>query len=1028
MPGNREDGPRGPAQAERRPTLRLQPLEPRLLLTTLVGIGVEETVTAWIEDASGDDLLLSFSAPIGATVDVYDTDGDDEFDGDEEDDIGLIVFTNTNADSQFSIMSDGGGGNSIVIAGGPTTEGIITDSTEDMGLIALGVPPDGGWAGEVYFGTDVGVSIGGSLGALLVSGELDFDDGGTFVTTGGNLGLLTCNEMTLDSSSGLADITVGPAGMGDLSMLVCMSVYVGTEGSSIVPLSATPGSPVTVADDAGDGTAGTLRFSVSSGYADVYVVPLVGGGAVVNAVDLDGDLTVQAGGAGGDLGAVFANNGDSSILLRGAADTDLGVAFAMGPSWTSIRNETTGGDIMWVMTEGTVGTVATASTGNVGAVLTGPGNSSFLFPQTNYFAFNGVQAQAIGTIQTGDVVNAWIHADSADTIDAGRGGFLNSYVEIDGDLGTLSGGFAQDLIVDVSGMGDLLQFDGLGVFSSVFLYLGGVTRAIFRCDMVDSDLLAVEQINEDAWIGGRIETFQAQNVTGCHIEAYDGFGSVTVSGLLADSLISAWFTDDWGDPSVNAGAGIDALSLQNVSDSDIRGFGDTTRLRAGTLGDECGIDIAGNLGSATFTGDLLDSYLEVWGSATGRVTVMGDVTDDSAGIYIGGSSGGVIVYGSLAVGGGIEIGGDVPLVVVRGGGSESSDIEIDGNAGLVRVGYLDNTDIDVGGSVRRIFVGYVGDGDTIEVDGDAGSIVIWRTSELGDIDVGGSLRSLYVGAVGGGAIDGDGDDLTVGGDLGCAVFASGLVEYNIEVEGDVSGASIHVNGSCVDLDVEVGGFLGRLVVNGDFTGADIEGDAGIGVVSIGGAMMDVEVASIDYDGYGDPIGGGMRSLQATQLQDIEIGLHGDLDSLSVRGLLDHVDIDTRAYDDYGEDDLVGGGGIGSIRGQAFADVDIDTFGPIGRISLNGSTGIDAESSIELHDPATGHLGSISTRGLIWCDIWVAGDSGSISSAGAAAIPPAFPLPSPLEPASLVDFLFVGPYGVPTGGSLAVDGTITGSIS
>ena len=127
-----------------RPSLSLEALEPRILLSVLAGAGVDNPVNTVITDASGDDLLLIFAGPAGSQVEVLDTTGSGTFAGAAEDDIGSIEFTGTDANSSFIITDNnlGVGGDTIVIAGGPATEGIFTTGAEDMGVIILGVNED----------------------------------------------------------------------------------------------------------------------------------------------------------------------------------------------------------------------------------------------------------------------------------------------------------------------------------------------------------------------------------------------------------------------------------------------------------------------------------------------------------------------------------------------------------------------------------------------------------------------------------------------------------------------------------------------------------------------------------------------------------------------------------------------------------------------------------------------------------------------------------------------------------------------
>ena len=57
--------------------LSLEPLESRILLTTLVGTGVESGVSTTFADADGDTLEATFYGPVGSTAVILDPTGAD---------------------------------------------------------------------------------------------------------------------------------------------------------------------------------------------------------------------------------------------------------------------------------------------------------------------------------------------------------------------------------------------------------------------------------------------------------------------------------------------------------------------------------------------------------------------------------------------------------------------------------------------------------------------------------------------------------------------------------------------------------------------------------------------------------------------------------------------------------------------------------------------------------------------------------------------------------------------------------------
>lgn len=1065
-------------------------------------------------DADGDELRATFWGAPGAKVDILDPAGSDP----SGTDIGDIVFTNTDAYSQFRLIDvqPGDGDDEIEILGGVNADGIATAGNEGMGLISLGVTDEVDFAGETVFAQGTGVDIGGGLGALLTSGTLDFDNGQNFVSTGGDLGLILAGTYVLDSSTNQADITAGASGAGDISFLLAEDdILTSTGGSSLAPDIVSPGSPLIVNDDVGVGTTGRLRISASGvgSMAEVYSVPVAGGGSVVSEVISSGTVSIASLGAGGDIGIAEAEGtGTHNITIRGARDTDLlNGGGEDGADLVNLRNLTVGGDIYWVEADNAIGTLQ--ARGNIGAVSTGQNNSYDVFPQTKYFDGNGVWAGGdIGTIRAGGIVNLNIHTPgNIGTIDAGVGGVMDTRIQAGGDLDVLRAGYIYDSEVMVEGSGNLIQIGAQGVHGTELEYWSGVDRALFLGDMVGSELSSLMNSGSPGVTGGRIGYVRATSLSDSYLEALDGFGTVIVTETVTDSRIDTLASDG----SVNVGGGIDVLQLGTVADdSEVEVFGDITRMVTGTWSGYSDLDLQGNLQRGVVRGDLLDSALDIDGNV-GSLTVLGDLLDDGSRIYVGGSSDSINVMGSLVVGGGIEVNGDSRSIVVRGGGSEGSDIEIGGNSGFLSVGFLaDSTDIEIDGNSGTLIVGSMdydsdidiggssgsfrilgsaydsdvniggnsnrfvagsmyygdveidgnsnvllvtgpavytdfevdGDADQIQVgmlregsefwvSGDLGRLVAGGATHMGYIEVGGSADFISIPAAGGG-IDGDSSTLSVGdedgGDLGTLLLGP-ITEFYVNVYSDSTGAmgnvtgGITVRGSVSDLDVGAEGRIQAISILGHCDDGDFGADRGFGNILIGGSLTDSDIDSRDWDGAtGDPIGGGVERLQAASMSDVEIELHDSLDIVSVRGAMSDVEIDLRGINN-STSNLVGGGGIGRLTARGLFDTEIEAFGRIGRVVL-GNGGVGMDSSIEVFDPSVENLGTLSTRGLIFGHIRTEGDVGSIFSGGRLAAVPLGALQSPVDGSSLVDRLFVDADGMPTRGTLAVDGTINGIIS
>jgi len=309
--------------------------------------------------------------------------------------------------------------------------------------------------------------------------------------------------------------------------------------------------------------------------------------------------------------------------------------------------------------------------------------------------------------------------------------------------------------------------------------------------------------------------------------------------------------------------------------------------------------------------------------------------------------------------------------------------------------------------------------------------------ESGEVDtlwVGGDLTSarfqgiteLYVyvgGSVGEFVSQGPTEDLDVYVDNDLTTFSvrGSVSETDLDVDGNAG--TVEVIGGAQEFDVDIDGTLETFLVRGSLDnsghsmGDSIHVDGGITSFTVTEVIANSWIRTIDYDGRGNPIGGGIGTFRAGELDNVDVETHADIGEFVVDGAVTGLDIDTRAYDHYGGGDLVGGGGIGTFRALGLYYGDVHTFGAINEMRI-GRGGISMYSEVGTYDEATGHLNLLQTPGFIFGEIYVAGNVTDILTGGADALPASDP----------IDFLFVDDNSFPTGGTLEVEGAILGTIS
>jgi hypothetical protein len=227
---------------------------------------------------------------------------------------------------------------------------------------------------------------------------------------------------------------------------------------------------------------------------------------------------------------------------------------------------------------------------------------------------------------------------------------------------------------------------------------------------------------------------------------------------------------------------------------------------------------------------------------------------------------------------------------------------------------------------------------------------------------------------------------------------------------------INVSKSTEEFDVDIDGMLTQYLAGGSMDDADIYVYGGITDMNVAGVISSMTIDTRDWDGGGNPIGGGIGQITAKSIVDSQIYTHMTIGLINLKGALIDSTIDTEARNN-NTNALVGGGSLEQLNATEMTDSTITTFGRINKINLFGA-GMNDKSSIETLDAVTGNLNLMQVKGYIFGGITVAGNVGNIYSAGQNALPG----PAP------IDFLFVDSKTVPTGGQLTVAGLITGLIS
>ncbi len=940
--------------------LRMEELEERIAPTV---IAAGESLT-W-DDANDDSVTVEYNGPDGSQVDILNTLAGDIDDGD---DIGTITFTGASLESELIITADGAGGNDIVIEGGISAPG-----AQDVGTISIGIEDGGAEAGEAALGTGFSLDVGGALGTVFLNGDFDCDTMNQSITAGGDIGALVfLGNLHLEAGTGLLDVAAGGAGgAGNISFVYLADApYIGSGTGTLMNPEMFTTTSGAIADDAGDGTIGTINLKLSgpSPAAGYWAVPVVGGGNVLAHVAVsspDAKLTIATSGVGGDVASVAFQADAVGLYVTGAADTDVLEVMGDGDIGT-VSDRTVGGDIGIVDSTGDVGTIQTGKLGNLGGIYTGAGNSMPAFDCYDFVDDGTVVDGAIAKINVGSINEGDIEAASIGTITAKH---INwTHISVTNDISSVKADGVYDSCIFASGALGKISVGAQGVVDSMIQGFGGIDSVSVKGLIVDSTISSQYLDGGGNQIGGAIGSIKADAIFYSRIAAVGSIDKIAVKGAFMDSNIDT----RWFDSSLSqwVGGGIGAVSIGGIYNLDVDCYANIGTLKVGAGGMRQGSSwyINGNVGvgSVQVSGDIVDSEIDLNGTL-GTLKVSGNMMEDAyigadvinsvnisgsiAGALIEANSAGKIsvkgdIYGDYnSIGSpAIYVGGDVTSIAVGGGiflPSEDTAIEVTGTTGSLTVqGDLYSADLDLG-NVTKLSLGGVTYYSVIDVDG--------------------NLQQLGTKAV----VD---SDISVTGDFATAKVNGDLLYVDIEVDGSVGTLSI--GGDVMDSDIEIeGAALGTLSIKGDVMSSDIDtGDWGVSATTAGTISLGGSVIKADMDIYGP-----LANL-SVKGQAYDLGITGS-DALTKIAFSKSV-TNTSIY-------TVGAVSSMSVGGNAY-DSTLRAESGIGSVAVKGNlvgSGILAQDYDGSGDPVASNIGSVSAAAMYNSGILATGDISSVNVKG-----------------------------------------------
>ncbi|MEW6356012.1 MAG: Ig-like domain-containing protein [Planctomycetota bacterium] len=597
-----------------------------------------------------------------------------------------------------------------------------------LGILSIGIPKDWTPSNPGTFegiGTFRTVAIGGNrLGALIISGDYDASAGQSVTVGGGlgELGLFRAENITLNAPGGHSAILAADTRF----VLAPHGNFWDAPGVPLAPIAVQ--GLLWMVDDSG----ARLAVGARGGVGQVTLVPMANGiGSVVAEIYLPtpGMTALARSSEGGDVSYVeSAGGGIMNVMVLGGVEMDLFAVNSNGGSIQQVSNNTYGGDIFHIDAgAGNIVGIFTYDTGRLGAIYSGgPQSARRVFarhdpwpaPQDppvhvpiglgeDYFTANGIVAANVQQIRAGELNGA----------DVQLSGVLSGLTTMHGVI---------DTDITATAIMNIMTRDSVKN-SSFVTTLGNLTSFLAYDTILNSTISAAGQFF-------RLLAFNG--LTNSTIEA-DSVQMIRVIGPVRGTTLDV----------------TNGVSLINL----------------GYLLGGSNFSIGGNLGRFYASADVRDSILDVGGSITSGVQIMGAIRDSEvkAGggvsridvfkgitdtlVDVGGNLGGLTVQSGASTNNVIHIGGNVTIASV-GGGMADSLFAIDGSlqTALMR-GVIGNTQLVIGGNlVTGLFSGSI-IGSRIEVGGNVQRFMCYNAYTDTSMAVGMDLQllSLMKGITGG---------------------------------------------------------------------------------------------------------------------------------------------------------------------------------------------------------------------------------------------------------------------------------------
>lgn len=892
---------------------------------------------------------------------------------------------------------------------------------------------------------DAGTDGNGDVSFILVTG--DVTQNGQALATSDISGSISVADDAGTGATGQVQIALSGAGVAGTVLAIpvigggsVVSQVTVTGAASVIMTGVGAGGDVTLLSSAD--AIGSVQIGGAAD-TDILFIDANGLGSVANR-SVGGDIVGVVSGAAiggittgrpGVLGAAFSGAGNRTPLV------------VAGPLMTAYGTEAAAG--IGQVTVGRVYNTTIEATSLAGLTASAGGITDSLVDISG----------AVGPVASAFIDGSVIYGqDGILSIKVGPAGIANSTISSRGDIASITTtGSITDSVLTTA-------FDDAGTIS------GGKLAILSAGSLLNSDVASYEGIDKIAVKG----TVASSDIVTRFTDAGLGTVGAGIGSFSAASVALASTITSGGDiASVSIGAG----GLVGGSIIDSSGSMPKISIK-GDVADSSIINASGSLGTVAIGGDLAyDSRVATLGSLTG-LTVNGQLVGSDV-ITIG-DAGKIAVKGGITgVGVSIGVHGNLGSFDVANGiysaGAGGTLIEVDGTLGRFNVaGGMDNVVLDAAGSVGSISAASRGVVYTsiFEFGADVGAMKLNATNT--DINIAGNLGSLsFIGdsqsntltvegttgafSVGGSVSDGQDIEFfgnvgtfSVKGDINNSIIVLGQLAETVTVGsfavgGGMGSSTITAWGDVAKMSVKAGvvssgwtmhgnvdaiaigrGLYGSLVIvtgssdtvsiGTSMNNASAAFYGGVGAFNVKGNIDDAIVTTIGYTAGGDPVGGAIGSLTALDMNGSTVSAFGGIGSLAVKGDIFGSTIETVGRDTDGAGAIVGGAGIGKLAAKGIADTTVTSYGTIAAIAL-GDEGVNGNSLIEtVH--ASGNLGSLTTAGLIFGEISIAGAlTGSVSTGGdAVALGPAF------------DFNFTDANGAVTGGTLNVAGAISGTVS